>query len=321
MRLAPGTRLGEYEVVGGLGAGGMGEVYRVRDTVLHREVALKIVHPDYCHHADSLTRLKREARTLAALNHPNVATLHGLAEFGGSCGLVMELISGETLADLLRRRRLKLDEIVRVATQVAAGLEAAHERGIIHRDLKPANIKIANDGTVKVLDFGLAKAADDRAPLASTLATAEGVIVGTAPYMSPEQARGAELDRRTDVWSFGCVLFEMLTGRLAFDGQTRSDIVAGILEREPDWSLLPADTPAAVRRLLRRCLDKDARRRIRDIGDARLELEDALVAHHPGEVAATARPVPPATPSMAPWLRTSALVAAGALAGAIGVAV
>ena len=214
MRLAPGTRLGSYEVVSGIGAGGMGEVYRAHDTVLNRDVALKLVHPDFCHHPDSLTRLRREARALAALNHPNVATLHELAEFGDSCGLVMELVSGETLADLVRRRRPPVAEALRLAAQIAGALEAAHERGITHRDLKPANIKITTEGVVKVLDFGLAKSdgIDGDAAIGSTLATSEGAVIGTAPYMSPEQARGAPVDRRTDIWAFGCVLFEMLTG-------------------------------------------------------------------------------------------------------------
>jgi serine/threonine-protein kinase len=318
MRLAPGTRLGSYEVVSGIGAGGMGEVYRAHDTVLNRDVALKLVHPDFCHHPDSLTRLRREARALAALNHPNVATLHELAEFGDSCGLVMELVGGDTLADLVRRRRLPVKEALRLAAQVASALEAAHERGITHRDLKPANIKITADGIVKVLDFGLAKAdgIDGDAVIGSTLATSEGAVIGTAPYMSPEQARGAPVDRRTDIWAFGCVVFEMLAGRLAFDGNTRSDIVAAILEREPDWTTLPPETPAAVRRLLRRCIEKDQRRRIRDIGDIKLELEDIASADVPSD---------PGTPSLtaaAPsrnraWLRSAALVAAGLIVGVV----
>ena len=318
MPLAPGTRLGSYEVVGGIGAGGMGEVYRAHDTVLNRDVALKLVHPDFCHHPDSLTRLRREARALAALNHPNVATLHELAEFGGSCGLVMELVSGETLADLIRRRRLPIAEALRLAVQITAALEAAHERGVTHRDLKPANIKITDDGVVKVLDFGLAKtdATDAGSAAASTLVSAEGAVIGTAPYMSPEQARGAPVDRRTDIWAFGCVLFEMLTGRLAFDGSTRSDIVAGILEKEPDWATLPADTPTAVRRLLRRCLEKDHRRRVRDIGDVKLELEDILSAEAPGDSTRSPAAVP-APSRNSTWLRSFVLIAAGVSIGTL----
>ena len=318
MRLAPGTRLGSYEVVSGIGAGGMGEVYRAHDTVLNRDVALKLVNPDVCHQPDSLTRLRREARALAALNHPNVATLHELAEFGGSCGLVMELVSGETLADLVRRRRLPIAESLRLASQIAAALEAAHERGVTHRDLKPANIKITDEGVVKVLDFGLAKGdgLDGDASSAPTLATAEGAVVGTAPYMSPEQARGAVVDRRTDIWAFGCVLFEMLTGRLAFDGNTRSDIVARILDKEPDWAALPADTPGAVRRLIRRCLEKDHRRRIRDIGDVKLELEEIATAGTPGD-SGLSHVILPAPPPGRAWWRTAAIAAAGVSVGAL----
>ena len=318
MRLPPGTRLGVYEVIGGIGAGGMGEVYRAHDTVLHRDVALKLVHPDFCHHADSLLRLRREARALASLNHPNVATLHELAEFGGSCGLVMELVSGETLADTLRQRRLAIGETLQIAAQIAAALEAAHEQGLIHRDLKPANIKITTGGAVKVLDFGLAKTDADRADggMLSTLATASGVVMGTAPYMSPEQARGAQVDRRSDVWSFGCVLYEMLSGRLAFDGGSQSDIIAAILGKEPDWSALPHDTPAAVRRLLRRSLQKDVRQRFRDIGDARLELEDPAI--EPGSDGASPPVAAPAHRNS--WIRPAALVAFGAALGGLAAA-
>ena len=316
MRLAPGTRLGSYEVISSIGAGGMGEVYRAHDTVLHRDVALKLVHPDFCHHPDSLARLRREARALAALNHPNVATLHELAELGDSCGLVMELVDGETLADTLRHRRLKVAETLRLAAQVAAALEAAHERGLIHRDLKPANIKITGDGNIKVLDFGLAKTEDDSRDtgVAPTLVTVSGTVLGTAPYMSPEQSRGAPVDRRTDVWAFGCVLYEMLTGRLAFDGRSRSDIIVAILEREPDWTLLPAETPTAVRRLLQRCLQKDLRRRFRDIGDARLELEDLASGTRASDAGGT--PVAVAAPR-GPWLRHAAWLAIGAALGAL----
>ena len=313
--LSPGTRLGNYQIISGIGAGGMGEVYRAHDTVLHREVALKLVHPDFCHHPDSLTRLRREARALAALNHPNVATLHELAEFGGSCGLVMELVSGETLADTLRLGPVTVGEALRLGTQIAAALEAAHERGVIHRDLKPANIKITTDGYVKVLDFGLARRDGDNpdAALHSTLVTTSGTVLGTAPYMSPEQARGAPVDRRTDVWAFGCVLYEMLSGRLAFDGGSRSDIIAGILEREPDWSALPPDTPPPVRRLLQRCLQKDVRRRFRDIGDVRLELEEPSPAAGAADVPAAG------TAGRATWMRAAAWFAAGAAVSGLAV--
>ena len=318
MKLAPGTRLGSYEVLEGIGAGGMGEVYRAHDTVLDRDVALKLVHPDFCHHPESMTRLRREARVLASLNHANVATLHELAEFGDNCGLVMELVSGETLAARLGRQRLTLVETLRLGAQIAAALEAAHERGVTHRDLKPANIKITTDGVVKVLDFGLAKTAatEGDTGTASTLVTEQGLVLGTAPYMSPEQARGAPVDRRTDVWAFGCVLFEMLTGRLAFDGGTRSDVIAAILGKDPDWSQLPPDTPAELRRLLRRCLEKDQRQRFRDIGDVKLALEDAASSNATGAVGAP--PNAPAAPQPGrAWIRAAAWLVAGALVGAL----
>ena len=315
MRLAPGTRLGCYEVISGIGAGGMGEVYRARDTVLHRDIALKLVNADVCHRPDSMTRLRREARALAALNHPNVATLHGLAEFDGSCGIVMELVEGEVLSDVLRRRgRLNAAEGARLGVQIAAALEAAHERGITHRDLKPANIKITGDGVAKVLDFGLAKTegGDADAAIASTLMTDGGVVLGTYPYMSPEQARGAPVDRRTDIWAFGCVLFEMLSGRQAFDGDTRSDIVVSILEKDPDWAALPADTPAAQRRIIKRCLEKDVRRRFRDIGDVRLELEDSLAVTPAAEL-----PLANSAPARSGWVRSAAFAAAGLAVGVL----
>ena len=314
MRLLPGTRLGSFEVIGGLGEGGMGEVYQARDTVLQRDIALKLVHPDFCHHPDSLARLRREARALAALNHPNIATLHGLEEFGGSCGLVMELIGGETLASILRRRRLKLDEAFRMAAQIAAALEAAHEQGVIHRDLKPANIKVTADGTVKVLDFGLAKTSEDDSR-DSTLMTAAGAVLGTAPYMSPEQTRGEDVDRRTDVWAFGCVLYEMLTGTLAFNGASRTEIAVAILEKNLDWSALPPQTPLSIRRLLRRCLEKDRHRRYRDIGDARLELEDAIGADRPSDAPAAAGALH--LHRKPGWQYSIALVLGGAVLGAL----
>lgn len=318
MQLPPGTRLGSFEVIGGLGAGAMGEVYRARDTVLQREVALKLVHPDFCHHPDSLARLRREARALAALNHPNVATLHGLEEFGGSCGLVMELIGGDTLAELLRRQPPQVDQALRLATQMAAALEAAHDGGIIHRDLKPANVKVTRDGTVKVIDFGLAKTSGDAADgTASTLMTAAGAVLGTFPYMSPEQARGEELDRRTDIWAFGCVLYEMLTGRLAFDGGSRSDIVVAILEREPDWAALPPAVPPSIDRLIRRCLHKNRHRRLRDIGDARLEIEDALAGDRPSAPPTAIASTRPARRDS--WLRAGAWLAIGAVLGSLAV--
>ena len=316
MRFTPGTQVGIYELVGELGTGGMGEVYRARDTTLRREVAIKFVNPTVCGDPAGLARLRREARALAALNHPHVATLHELAEFGGFCGLVMELVDGETLAERIARGRLPVSEAIRIAAQVAAALDAAHERGLIHRDLKPANIKITTDGTAKVLDFGIAKSeteeadAEHKAP-ETTLVTGTGVVLGTVSYMSPEQARGVAVDRRTDIWALGCVLFEMLTARRAFEGPTTTDTLVSVLEREPDWSLLPSNVPPNVRRLLRRCLDKEPRRRLRDAGDVRLELEDA---------ATPTTAIEPAETTPAPRASRAALAAMLAIGLAAGAA-
>ena len=286
-----GRRLGIYQVVALLGAGGMGEVYRARDTRLGRDVALKVLPAAFTADPDCLARLEREARMLAALNHRNIATIHGFETLDGTHALVLEMVEGETLADRIhrpdRRRRaagLPLEETLPIARQIADALDAAHEKGIVHRDLKPANIKITSDGVVKVLDFGLAKLAPGvdladavatSAPTITGAGTREGLIVGTAAYMSPEQARGQPIDKRTDIWAFGCVLYEMLTGRVAFARETITDTLAAILEREPDWSALPTPTPVVVRRLLERCLNKDLKRRLRDIGDTTLEIETA----------------------------------------------
>jgi tRNA A-37 threonylcarbamoyl transferase component Bud32 len=284
--LAAGTRVGPYEIVSWLGAGGMGEVYRARDTKLHREVALKTLPEEFARQPDRLARLKHEARILASLNHPGIATLHGLEESnGGMPVLVMELVEGEALADRLRLGPLPVREALKVAHEIAVALEAAHEKGVLHRDLKPDNIRFGPGGRVKVLDFGLAKAVR-RADVDSNVATATspsrvGSIAGTAAYMSPEQARGHDLDRRSDVWAFGCVLYEILSGKRAFAGATFSDTLAAVLEREPDWEAMPPGTPPAVLRLLRRCLQKEKDKRLRDAGDARLELEELLVAPAP----------------------------------------
>ena len=286
MSLAPGTRLGAYEVLSALGAGGMGEVYRARDTQLDRDVAIKILPELFASDPERLARFEREAKTLAALNHPHIAHIYGLEPIDGAGGgraLVMELVEGETLAERLERGPVPLDETIPIVRQLAEALEAAHDRAIIHRDLKPANIKIRPDGAVKVLDFGLAKALDAPGGLSSadamnspTLtvrgATAAGVILGTAAYMSPEQARGKAVDSRTDIWAFGCVLYELLTGRRPFNGETVTDVLAAIVTREPDWRALPADTPLSVRHVLTRCFDKDPRNRLRDIGEARVML-------------------------------------------------
>ncbi|HEY7923520.1 MAG TPA: protein kinase [Vicinamibacteria bacterium] len=284
-----GRQLGAYRVVSLLGKGGMGEVYYAHDTKLGRGVAIKVLPAAYASDPDRLNRFRREARLLAALNHPHIASIYGFEELPAGSGapgelvsaLVLELVEGPTLAERLaggdHGGPFPIEEALRVAGQICEALEAAHARGIVHRDLKPANVKAAPGGPVKVLDFGLAKvwAADvaenelSQVPTVTSLGSREGLLVGTAPYMSPEQARGAALDKRTDVWAFGCVLFEMLSGRVAFAGETVSDTIARILEREPDWSLLPAATPARVRDLLRRCLQKDCDRRVPDLAEAR----------------------------------------------------
>jgi serine/threonine protein kinase len=284
--LDAGTTLGPYEVTGLIGQGGMGEVYQARDTKLDRDVALKVLPEAFTSDPDRLARFEREAKVLASLNHPNIGTIYGLEESDGVKALVLELIAGPTLADRIAKGPLPVDEALPIAKQIAEALEAAHEQGIIHRDLKPANIKVKDDGTVKVLDFGLAKAlaGDGSTPdlsqsptmTASMGGTREGVILGTAAYMSPEQARSKPLDKRTDIWSFGCVLCEMLTGQAAFAGETLSDTIANVLERQPPWGTLPSATPTSIRRLLRRCLEKEHRRRVPDIWMARFEIDDAI---------------------------------------------
>ena len=291
MSLTPGTRLGPYEITAQVGVGGMGEVYRATDTNLKRAVAIKVLPESVAADAERMARFQREAEILASLNHPNIAAIYGLERSGGTTALVMELVEGPTLADRIAQGAIPIDEALPIAKQIADALEAAHERGIIHRDLKPANIKVREDRTVKVLDFGLAKAMAagagskehdpayvlSQSPTTTTPAmTQAGVILGTAAYMSPEQARGKPVDKRADIWAFGCVLYETLTRRATFAGQTVSDTIAHILEREPDWQALPKTTPAGVRVLLRRCLQKDASRRLQHIGDARVELEEAL---------------------------------------------
>jgi serine/threonine protein kinase/tetratricopeptide (TPR) repeat protein len=282
MALTTGTRLGPYEIVGPLGAGGMGEVFRARDARLGRDVAIKALPAAFDADPDRLARFRYEAQVLASLNHPNIAAIYGLEEASGTPHLVLELIEGETLAARLARGPLPPPEALRLGIQLAGALEAAHERGIVHRDLKPGNIMITPRGTAKVLDFGLARsdvppgsaASESATRTAPAHATMAGAILGTAAYLSPEQARGQPVDRRSDVWSFGCVLFECFAGRQAFGGATVSDLIARILEREPDWSALPAGTPPRGREILRRCLRKEAEGRPRDIRDVRLELEE-----------------------------------------------
>ena len=285
MALPPNTKLGYYEILEAIGAGGMGEVYRARDTKLGREVAIKVLPEELSRDRERRARFEREAKLLAALNHPCIATLHGLEESEGRQFLVMELVEGETLGERLARGRMSVDEATPLFIRIAEGLEAAHEKGIIHRDLKPANIKIGPDGTPKILDFGLAKALmgtkeDERMPADAsqsptlTKGTALGVIMGTAAYMSPEQARGRDLDQRTDVWAFGCCLYEAQTGKPTFTGDTVPDTLTEVLGKEPDWDALPKDTPSRLRLLLFRMLRKDARLRLQHVGDARIELLD-----------------------------------------------
>jgi Protein kinase domain/WD40-like Beta Propeller Repeat len=292
-----GTKLAHYKITSQLGRGGMGEVYQATDSKLGRSVAIKLLHEVFAQDVDCVMRFEREARVLASINHPNIAVIHGIEQADGRTFLVMELVDGETLAERIKRGAIPVPEAVRIAREIAEGLEAAHEKGIIHRDLKPANVKIAADGKVKILDFGLAKAyapeaanADlsDSPTLVSAAATNAGVILGTASYMSPEQARGRTVDRRTDIFAFGCVLYEMLTGRRAFEGENVSDTLAAVLRGEPDWAALPATVPTAVRTLIRRCLEKDVRQRIADISVAQYVLDglgDVASAAAPGDSA------------------------------------
>jgi serine/threonine protein kinase len=313
MALLSGTRIGPYEVLSLLGSGGMGEVYRARDARLHRDVALKLLPATVAADPDRLARFTREAQVLAALNHPNIGAIYGIEESEGITALVLELVEGPTLAERIVQGPIPLDDALTTARQMADALEFAHEQGIIHRDLKPANVKLRPDGTVKVLDFGLAKAVGSpgttsgvmadatQSPTFSAHATEAGIILGTAAYMSPEQARGRVVDRRADIWAFGAVLFETLAGARPFAGETISDTLAAIIKDAPPWDALPATILPEIRALLQRTLEKDPRRRLRDIGDARLALEDAQ--------SGASRPTPP--PSLAgtsnrlrPWWRT-----------------
>jgi serine/threonine protein kinase len=314
MSLAPGSRLGPYIVGPLLGAGGMGEVYRARDTVLGRDVALKVLPDSFALDPDRLARFKREAQVLASLNHPNIAAIYGFEQTDGIQALVLELVEGPTLFDRIARSPMANDEALRIAKQIAEALEAAHEQGIVHRDLKPSNIKVISEGSVKVLDFGLAKAfattpdAIDvsRSPTMISTMGSTGMILGTAAYMSPEQARGKPVDARTDVWAFGCVLYEMLTSRPAFGGETITDILGAIVKSEPDWTLLPRETPTAIRRLLRRSFAKDPHERLHSIADARLELVEGRAGTSDNQQTVAA----PSKKERLPWL----IAAAGSLA-------
>ena len=302
-----GKQIGVYRIVSLLGAGGMGEVYRARDSKLERDVAIKVLPGALTSDADRLARFQREARVLASLNHAHIAAIYGVEDTAGVPALVLELVEGETLAERLAKGPLAPAGALNVARQIADALDAAHEVGVIHRDLKPANIKITPAGTVKVLDFGLAKVTEASASgLLTSGLSHEGLILGTAAYMSPEQARGLAVDKRTDIWAFGCVLYEMLTGRQAFAGTTPSDTIAAILDREPDWAALAASTPAAVRNLMQRCFEKDPKRRLRDIGDVPFALDDLLV------------PSASSPPVRRPlWKRVLPAIALTAVAGAL----
>ena len=322
MSLPTGARVGPYDILGLLGVGGMGEVYRAHDSRLDRQVALKILPETLSGDPDRLARFEREAKALASLNHPNIAQIHGTEDAGHARAIVMELVEGETLATLIAQwpagSPMEISEALDIARQIAEALDAAHEAGIVHRDLKPANIKLRPDGTVKVLDFGLAKDVSygggdlTASPtFTSPAMTAAGVILGTAAYMAPEQARGKVVSKRADIWAFGCVLYELLTGRSPFPGETVTDVIAAVVKNEPDWSALPAATPPRIRRLLARCLQKDPRARLRDIGDARLEILDAAVVEAPASISPRRR--------FAPWIVLTAVGAliVGAVVGAL----
>src|SRR6516165_7374317 len=295
-----GKRVAHYQVESELGAGGMGEVYRATDTRLGRSVALKILPDIFARDEERVARFEREARVLASLNHPNIAVLHGFERADGKQFLVMELVEGQTLAERIARGPIPLEEALRIAHQMTQGLEAAHEKGIVHRDLKPANVKMTHDGKVKLLDFGLAKAitatTDQRDVLSSPTLTAgatnAGVILGTAAYMSPEQAKGLETDARTDIFAFGGVLFEMLTGRRSFPGDSVTESIASVIAREPEWTTLPSGANPRLKDLLHRCLEKDPKRRWQAIGDVRVEIEMILSDPHGLQAAAAAATAP-----------------------------
>jgi eukaryotic-like serine/threonine-protein kinase len=326
MSLASGSRVGPYEVLAQIGAGGMGEVYRARDTKLNRDVALKILPEAFTLDGDRVARFRREAQVLASLNHPNIAAIYGFEDSGSTHALVLELVEGPTLADRIAKGPIPLDEALPIAKQIAEALEAAHEQGIIHRDLKPANIKVRDDGTVKVLDFGLAKAMEPASAISPALTasptittpaqmTGVGMILGTAAYMSPEQAKGRPADKRSDIWAFGCVLFEMLTGKRAFDGEDVSDTLAAVLRGEPEWTALPAETPRVLRTLIERCLSRDRRQRIADMSVALFVVSEPLERGRDTGKASRSQDVTPISASR--WTSWIALVVAVLVTAAI----
>jgi len=290
--------IAHYRITAKLGAGGMGEVYKATDTKLGREVALKILPAVFANDPERMARFEREAKLLASLNHTNIAAIYGVEDSDGVRALVLEYVEGPTLAERIEAGAVPVEETLPIARQMADALEYAHDEGVMHRDLKPSNVKVTPDGKVKVLDFGLAKALDDRpsssdmgnSPTLSLAATRAGVILGTAAYLSPEQIKGRPADRRADIWAFGIVLVEMLTGRRVYSGETIAETLASVIKEEPPWESLPADTPERIRKLLRRCLEKDHRRRLRDIGEARIEIEDAISA---SLLPSSPRPLPP----------------------------
>jgi eukaryotic-like serine/threonine-protein kinase len=316
MALQPGYHLGPYEILAAIGAGGMGEVYRARDTKLGRDVALKVLPEAFARDAERLARFQREAKVLALLNHPGIASIYDLEDSGATHALVMELVEGPTLADRIRQGPIPIREALPIAKQMCDALEYAHERGIVHRDLKPANVKVTTEEAVKVLDFGLAKAIEGdpasmdmgTSPTLSRMATAAGVLLGTAGYMSPEQAKGKAVDRRADIWAFGCVLYEMLTGKMAFRGEAVADTLAAVIKEEPDWSQLPAGTPIRVYALLQRCLQKDQKQRLQAIGEARISLDEILAGAPDRALAGAAESSTPRGRRALPWA-----VAAGSL--------
>jgi serine/threonine protein kinase len=325
MTLTSGTRLGPYEILSPLGAGGMGEVYRARDAKLGRDVALKVLPEAFARDAERMARFEREAKVLASLNHPNIASIYGLEDSGATRALVMELVEGSTVADRLKSGPIPIDEALLIARQICEALEYAHERGIVHRDLKPANVKVTNNDAVKVLDFGLAKAVEGGAassdittsPTISQMATQGGVLLGSPAYMAPEQARGKAVDRRADIWAFGCFLYEMLTGKMAFRGETVTDTLAAVIRGDPDWLALPPATPIGVRVLLQRCLQKDPKQRLRDIGDARISLDEILAGAAEPSSVIHEKPTPSAEP-VRPRISVPDKVATGARSSATG---
>ncbi len=322
MAIAPGTHLGPYEITAAIGAGGMGEVYRARDAKLGRDVALKVLPEAFAHDADRMARFQREATLLAALNSPNIASIYGLEDSGGTRALVMELVEGPTLAERINQGPIPIDETLRIAKQICEALEYAHERGIVHRDLKPANVKLTHGDTVKLLDFGLAKALDgyvtsvdiENSPTITQMTTQAGGLFGTAAYMAPEQANGRPADLRSDIWALGCVLYELLTLRMVFHGKSVASTLAAVLKEEPDWSVLPAATPVRVRILLRQCLQKDPKQRLQAIGDARIALDEVLFG-----VPDLADAIPQQTRSRQLWLVSGLACLVTAVVAAFGV--